>query len=74
MYMPIFDLNVLEQSCTLVKAIEAVDTMETGDQFERQVAGLFQAALTRRLVEIADNVSGWDVEQVLAADACTGLH
>jgi hypothetical protein len=74
MYMPIFDLNVLEQSCTLVKAIEAVDTMETGDHFAREVAGLFQAAFARRLEEIADNVSGWDVEKVLTADACTGLH
>jgi hypothetical protein len=74
MYMPIFDLNVLEQSCTLVKAIEAVDAMEAGDHFAREVAGLFRAAFARRLKEIADNVSGWDVEKVLSSDACTGLH
>jgi hypothetical protein len=74
MYMPIFDLNVLEQGCSLVEAIEAVDTMESRDPFERQVAGLLQAAFERRLEEIADNVSGWDVEKILMADACTGLH
>jgi hypothetical protein len=74
MYMPIFDLDVLEQGCSLVEAIEAVDTMESRDPFERQVAGLLQAAFERRLEEIADNVSGWDVEKILTADACAGLH
>jgi hypothetical protein len=67
MYMPIFELDVLEQSCTLVKAIEALDTIETCDEFERQVAGMFQAAFVRRVGEIADNVSEWDIERILAA-------
>jgi hypothetical protein len=67
MYLPVFELNVLEQSCTLVKAIEAFDTMETSDEFVREVAGMLQAAFVRRVVEIADNVSEWGVERILAA-------
>jgi hypothetical protein len=67
MYMPVFELNVLEQSCTLVKAIEAFDTMEISDEFGRELAGMLQAAFVRRVVEIAGNVSEWDVERILAA-------
>jgi hypothetical protein len=68
MLMPRFTANVLDQGCVLVQAIQAVDTMETSNPFEREVARLFQAALERRLLDIVDTVSTWEVEQILSRD------
>lgn len=36
--------------------------METRNPFEREVAELSRAAFQRRLEEIADSVSTWDIE------------
>lgn len=68
MLMPRFTANVLDQGLVLVQAIQAVDTMETCDPFEREVARLFQAALERRLLDIADTVSTWEVARILSTD------
>jgi hypothetical protein len=68
MMMPRFTSNVLDQSCALVRAIHSVDTMETNDPFERQVAKLLQAALERQLHDIADSVSSWAIEDILSVN------
>jgi hypothetical protein len=67
MMIPKFTSNVLDQSCALVQAIHSVDTMETSDPFERQVAKLLQAALERQLHDIADSVSSWRIEEILSS-------
>lgn len=69
MLTPKFTTNVLDQSCALVQAIHSVETMETSDPFEREVARLMQAAFERRLLDIVDDVSSWEIEEILRLGA-----
>jgi hypothetical protein len=39
--------------------------METSDAFEREVSKLMRAAFERRVLDLADNVSSWEIEEIL---------
>ncbi|HET91468.1 MAG TPA: hypothetical protein ENN99_12145 [Chloroflexi bacterium] len=67
-------INVMNQGRQLIEAVEALNTIETGDPLEREVARLFQMAFERRLYEIADLVSLWSVEDVLTMDVEGSVH
>ena len=74
MLMPNFTANILVQSRALVRAIQAVELMETSNPLEREVAGLLRAALERQLLDIADRVSTWDVQKILSSTIDAIVH
>ena len=53
--------STVAQARELVRAIQALDTIECPDPFERAVAELFQAAYKRRLMEMVEVVPSWMV-------------
>jgi hypothetical protein len=69
MLTPKFTTNILDESCALVQAIHSVEAMETSDPFEREVGKLMQAAFERRVLDIADSVSSWEIEEILRLHA-----
>ena len=74
MLMPNFTANILVQSRALVRAIQAVELMETNNPLEREVSGLLRAALERQLLDIADRVSTWDVQKILSSTIDAIVH
>jgi hypothetical protein len=59
--------GIIIQGRALVRAVKALDTIESNDPFERAVARLFQAAYERRLKEIVEAAPPWAAEQILSA-------
>ena len=67
MSSPELDDGIIAQGCALVRAVEALDTIESDDPFERMVAELFRAAYERRLMEIVGAAPSWVAEEILGA-------
>jgi hypothetical protein len=59
--------QTITQGRMLVAAIETLGTIDWSDPFERAVAGLFQAAYERRLMEMVEAVPSWLAEAILSA-------
>jgi len=59
--------GIIAQGHALVRAIDAIDTIELGDPFARAMAELFQAAYERRLMEIVEAAPVWVAEELLSA-------
>ena len=63
------DLNgdIVSQVRVLIRAIQALDAIESSDPFERALAELFQAAYKRRLTEIVEAAPPWVAQEVSSA-------
>jgi hypothetical protein len=59
--------RIIQQGRALVRAIEALGTIEPSGPFERLIAGLLLAAYKRRLKGIVDEVPSWMTERILSA-------
>jgi hypothetical protein len=59
--------STIAQARELVRAIQALDTVECPDPFERAVAELFQAAYKRRLMEMVEVVPAWMADEIRSA-------
>ena len=59
--------STVAQARELVRAIQALDTIECPDPFERAVAELFQAAYKRRLMEMVEVVPSWMADEIRSA-------
>jgi hypothetical protein len=59
--------NVIEQGCALVRAIEALDTIEPLTLPEQVVVHLLQAWYRRRLQYLVATVPRWTGERILSA-------
>ena len=56
----------------LVRAIEALGTIEPSGPFERAIAGLLLAVYKRRLRAIVETASSWVAEEILSASEHIG--
>ena len=59
--------RIIAQGKALVRAIEALGTIESSDQLERALARLLMAAYKRRLRAIVANAPSWVTEEILSA-------
>jgi hypothetical protein len=59
--------HIIQQGRALVRAIEALGTIESSGPFERLIAGLLLAAYKRRLRGIVEEVPSWMTERILSA-------
>ena len=59
--------RILHQGKALVRAIEALGTIEPTGPFERTLARLLQSAYKRRLRAIVAAVPAWVSEEILSA-------
>lgn len=59
--------STIAQARELVRAIQALDSVECLDPFERAVAELFQAAYKRRLMEMVEAVPSWMADEIRSA-------
>ena len=64
--------RILRQGRALVRAIEALGTIEPTGPFERALARLLQAAYKRRLRAIVATVPDWVAEEILSASEHIG--
>jgi hypothetical protein len=69
---PEFTDHIIVQGKALVRAIEALGTIEPSGLFERWLAGLLQAAYKRRLRAIVEAVPAWMTEEILSASEHIG--
>lgn len=74
MLIPSLTISAMDQSRALVQAVEALGAVETDNPFEREVARLLQTAFERRLQEMVDIVSTWDVEEILIRNVDADVH
>jgi hypothetical protein len=59
--------HIIQQGRALVRAIEALGTIEPSGLFERLIAGLQLAAYKRRLRGIVEAAPAWMTERILSA-------
>jgi hypothetical protein len=59
--------STVAQARELVRAIQALDTIDCPDPFEQAVAELFQAAYKRRLMEMVEAVPSWMADEIRSA-------
>ena len=64
--------RIIRQGRALVRAIEALTTIEPTGPFERMLAGLLLAAYKRRLRAIVAEVPEWVAEEILSASEWIG--
>lgn len=64
--------RVIAQGRALVRAIEAIGTIDTTGWFERLNAGLLLAAYKRRLRAVVAVAPAWVVEEILSASERAG--
>jgi len=64
--------RIIRQGRALVRAIEALGTIEPSGWFERAMAGLLQAAYKRRLRAIIAAAPAWVGEEILSASEHIG--
>jgi hypothetical protein len=64
--------RIMHQGKALVRAIEALGTIEPSGWFERWQMRLFQAAYKQRLRAIVAAVPDWVAEQILSASEHRG--
>ena len=64
---PQFTDRIRRQGKALVRAIEAVGTIEPSGPFERALTRLLMAAYKRRLRAIVADVPSWVTEEILSA-------
>ena len=64
--------RIIAQGKALVRAIEALGTIEPSGPFERAIARLLQAAYKRRLRAIVENAPSWASEEILSASEHIG--
>ena len=64
--------RVIAQGKALVRAIEALGTIEPSGPFERTMARLLMAAYKRRLRAIVEAVPEWVAEEILSASERIG--
>ena len=64
--------RVIAQGRALVRAIEAIGTIDTTGWFERAIAGLLLAAYKRRLRAVVAVAPAWVVEEILSASEQIG--
>lgn len=64
--------RVIAQDRALVRAIEALGTIDPTGPFERAIAGLLTAAYKRRLKAIVAAAPSWVGEQILSASGRVG--
>jgi len=64
--------RIIAQGRALVRAIEALSTIEPSGPFERATAGLLMGAYKRRLRRIVVEVPGWVTEEILSASERIG--
>jgi hypothetical protein len=66
-YDPEHTDHIIQQGRALVRAIEALGTIEPSGLFERLIAGLLLAAHKRRLRGLVEKAPGWVVERIVGA-------
>ena len=66
-YDPELTDRIIQQGHALVRAIEALSTIDPSGPFEELIAGLLLAAYKRRLRGIVGAVPAWMTERILAA-------
>ena len=59
--------HIIQQGRALVRAIEALGTIEPSGPFEELITGLLLAAYKRRLRGIVEAVPAWMTERILTA-------
>ena len=64
--------RIIAQGKALVRAIEALGTIEPSGPFERAIAGLLLAAYKRRLRGIVEVVPAWVSEEIMNASQRIG--
>ena len=64
--------HIIQQGRALVRAIEALGTIEASGLFERLIAGLLLAAYKRRLRATVEVSPEWVVERILSASERIG--
>ncbi len=64
--------HIIEQGRALVRAIEALSTIEPSGPIEQALAGLLQAAYKRRLRAIVGAAPAWVTEEILSASEHIG--
>ena len=64
--------RIITQDKALVRAIEALGTIEPSGPFERTLARLLQGAYKRRLRAIVETAPDWVVEKILSASGMVG--
>jgi hypothetical protein len=64
--------TVIEQGKALVRAIEAIGTIEPSGWFERWQARLLQAAYKERLRALVAVLPSWATEEILSASQHIG--
>ena len=64
--------HIIAQGRALVRAIEALGTIEPSGPFERIIAGLLMAAYKRRLRAIIGAAPAWVGEEILSASERIG--
>ncbi len=64
--------TILEQGKALVRAIEALGTIEPSGWFERMLAGILMAVYKQRLRGIVETAPAWVGEQILSASQHVG--
>ncbi len=64
--------RIIEQGRALVRAIEALSTIEPSGPIESALAGLLQAAYKRRLRAIVEAAPAWVIEEILSASERIG--
>ena len=69
---PTLTNRVISQDRALVRAIEALDTIQPSGPFERALARLLMAAYKRRLRAIVRVVPTWVSEEILSASEHIG--
>jgi hypothetical protein len=63
---------IIKQGKVLVRAIEALGTIDPSGPFERIIAGLLMAAYKRRLRGIVTAVPSWMTEEIVSASERIG--
>jgi hypothetical protein len=64
--------HIIAQGKALVRAIEALGTIEPSGPFEQALAGLLQAAYKRRLRAVVETAPSWVTEEILSASERIG--
>jgi hypothetical protein len=64
---PALTEHIIAQGKAIVRAIEALGTIEPSGPFERAIAGLLLAAYKRRLRAIVKVAPSWVTEEILSA-------
>ena len=57
--------EIITQGRALVRALDALDVIESSNYFERHIAKLLAAAYERRLKDIVETAPAWVVEEIL---------